>query len=162
MTTVILGLGSNVGDRVGFLDQAVERLESCGALTNPRRSALYESDALLPENAPEDWDRPYYNTAIRGETKLSPHELLAAIKDIESSLGREEEHLRWSPRTIDIDILAYGDEHIHDSQLTIPHIGLQDRPFALLPLLDVFPEWKQPANFSHPFPFNTRKIADVW
>jgi len=139
---VILGLGSNVGDRAENLRAAISALAL--HLKNIRESTVLESAALLPENAPIDWDMPYLNMAIAGKTKLSPLEFLSLIKDIEQKLGREKIG-HWSPRNIDIDILAFGDLLVDEPDLIIPHKELLNRDFALKPLRELVPDWKHPA-----------------
>src|SRR5690606_1507049 len=131
---VILGLGSNKGDREAYLTQACEAL--AGILKEMRRSRLYESVALLPEAPPEGWDRPFLNMAVAGETDLAPHALLDAIKEVEQNLGRSKVG-HWGPREIDIDILAIDDMVLDTPLLSVPHTGLLTRHFALLPLIDV-------------------------
>ncbi|MEQ1790442.1 MAG: dihydropteroate synthase, partial [Rickettsiales bacterium] len=88
-------------------------------------------------------DMPFYNMAIAGETSLSPHKLLAAIKGIEEKLGRNKIG-HWSPRNIDIDILTMGDVVIDTADLSIPHKELLNRDFALNPLLELAPYWVHP------------------
>jgi 2-amino-4-hydroxy-6-hydroxymethyldihydropteridine diphosphokinase len=138
---IILGLGSNYGNRQAFLQKACKALET--VLTDMSISACYETPALLPPNAPADWDLPFINQAVRGETSLTPPLLLAAIKDIEKALGRIERG-RWGPREMDIDILAYQEEVLESVGLTIPHPGLLERAFALLPLAEIAPAWRYP------------------
>lgn len=138
---VVLGLGSNIGDRLGNLRMACRFLAD--VVLFPRVSAIYESAALLPEGAPPEWDIAYYNMALSGETALSPQELLHSIKRVECKLGRQDRG-RWGPREIDIDILAYDAHIVTDSNLIIPHAGLLERDFALVPLADVQPGWRYP------------------
>jgi 2-amino-4-hydroxy-6-hydroxymethyldihydropteridine diphosphokinase/dihydropteroate synthase len=143
---IVLGLGSSLGDRRNFLRRAIRALAYEGeepVLKNIRLSPLYESDALLPEGAPESWNVPYLNMAIAGETSLDSDRLLKSIKEIEARLGRQKRE-RWSPREIDIDILAWGPMAKREDHLKIPHLGLLDRPFALWPLADVLPDWEYP------------------
>ncbi|MDB2414797.1 2-amino-4-hydroxy-6-hydroxymethyldihydropteridine diphosphokinase [Rickettsiales bacterium] len=140
---IILGLGSNVGDRIKYLEQAIQMLSE-NVLTAIQISPIYESDALLPTNSPESWDKTFLNLAITGETHLSADSLLHYIKRIEHSMGRKNTGV-WSPREIDIDILAYGNSVINESSLIIPHKGLIERPFALFPLADLAPNWRYPA-----------------
>ncbi len=138
---VILGLGSNVGDKREYLRSAISELSK--HIDNIRTSSIYESPALLPENAPPEWDMPFYNMAIAGSTKLLPQELLSVIKKIEKKLGRNKIG-HWSPREIDIDILAMGNLVIAESNLTIPHRDLLERDFALIPLSEIAPDWLHP------------------
>ncbi|OGT45931.1 MAG: hypothetical protein A3E83_02505 [Gammaproteobacteria bacterium RIFCSPHIGHO2_12_FULL_41_20] len=141
---VILGLGSNLGDRLAHLRQALLAIKRISNITVEQVSPLYISDALLPENAPSSWDQPYINLALRCHTPLSPLELLTHIKSIEHSIGRKPEKRHWGPRVIDIDILAWDSMIYHDDRLTLPHRDLSMRPFALWPLADVAPEWIHP------------------
>ncbi len=137
---VIFGLGSNLGDRLAYLKRAVADLSEI--LTNKKTSPVYESEAILLAGAPESWNIPFLNAAVCGETSLSPEELLAYIKSIERKIGRAENHSKWSPREIDIDILAIDDLVLSSENLTIPHPFLLDRPFALWPLADIAPDWE--------------------
>lgn len=138
---VILGLGSNVGDRLLNLRKALQAIKQIPNFHIKQISPVYLSDALLPDNAPADWDMPHLNLAIRCETDLDPHELLKVLKNIEHTIGRKPEVRHWGPRILDIDILAWDDLVIKSDALTVPHANLQDRPFALWPLADVAPTW---------------------
>jgi 2-amino-4-hydroxy-6-hydroxymethyldihydropteridine diphosphokinase len=138
---VILGLGSNSGDRERYLRQAVESLAP--VLKNLRLSSVYETEALLPQGAPPSWNMPFLNMAAAGETALSPQALLATIKAIEKKLGRADAEV-WAPRVIDVDILAMGDVRLDLPGLTIPHFALLDRSFALLPFVELAPDWRYP------------------
>lgn len=139
---VILGLGSNVGDRLDYLAMAVRELNK-SVLVVTEKSPIYESQAILKEDSPADWNKPFLNMAIAGETHFSPEELLKEVKRIEKKLGRKEIGT-WAPREIDIDILAYGNKSIQTDGLIIPHVALCTRPFALLPLADISPNWQYP------------------
>lgn len=141
MQQVILGLGSNVGDRMTHLAAAVRELG--GYLEDQCCSPVYESAAVLPAEAPEAWNMPYLNMACAGRTALSPEQMLDTIKAIEKRLGRQERG-RWGPREIDIDILACGEETMVTPALTLPHPQLLHRDFALVPLADVAPHWRYP------------------
>lgn len=146
---IIIGLGSNLGDRLLHLRTAVTALRHISGLHINKISPVYLSDALLPSDAPSDWNIPYLNIAIRCDTQIEPHQLLKEFKQIEKQMGRREEGVHWGPRVIDIDILAYADLVITTPELTIPHVGLQERPFALWPLADVAPFWIYPAPGLH-------------
>ncbi len=139
---VVLGLGSNIGDRAGYLRQALQALSS--SVTAKRYSSLYETAALLPENAPPEWDIAFYNMVVCGETSLSPYDLLNEVKRIEQLLGRQDRG-RWGPREIDIDILIYEDVVMETPELTIPYEGLTQRDFQLVPLAELMREWIPPA-----------------
>jgi 2-amino-4-hydroxy-6-hydroxymethyldihydropteridine diphosphokinase/dihydropteroate synthase len=173
---VILGLGSNVGDRLAILRQALLLIKVIPNLTVQQVSPVYISEALMPEHAPASWNKPYLNLAVRCETDLNPHELLAATKNIEIQLGRTPSDT-WAPRPVDIDILAWDDLVQKDDKLHIPHEHLHLRPFALWPLADVAPRWvyplenifcnqtaaaiatQWPSRFSGNAPLRTRQIA---
>jgi len=139
---VIFGVGSNIGDRLAYLNQAATGLGEI--ITDIKISPVYESLAVLPENAPESWNMSFLNAAISGKTSLTPHQLLQFIKLLERKIGRTENYQKWSPRIIDIDILAMDDLMIDEENLKIPHPHLLERPFALLPFADIAPDWQYP------------------
>lgn len=153
---VILGLGTNLGDRLANLRQAyqlIKKIPQCSVL---QASPVYISDALLPENAPQAWDRPHLNLALRCETTLTPLELLQQTKQIERQLkSSDKEH--WGPRVIDIDLLAWDDLIVYDDTLHIPHEHLHERPFALWPLADIAPRWCYPL----PGPFKGKTASEL-
>lgn len=139
----VLGLGSNLGDRLNYLNLAISKLEEKKILKDIILSSIYETKAILKEDSPKEWDLDYLNMAVRGKTLLTPLELLSALKNLEKELGRKIS-LSWSPREIDIDILVYGDQVIKLEGLTIPHPELLKRPFCFKPLAEVYPDWKYP------------------
>ena len=141
---LILGLGTNLGDGLNNLRSALQLLQKSSTIAPLQISPVYTSSALLPAYAPAAWNRPYLNVALACETSLSPFETLRQIKQIEKQLGREESQ-RWAPRVIDIDILAWDDLVMDEADLKIPHAELLARPFALWPLLDLWPNWKHPS-----------------
>ena len=138
---VILGFGSNLGNRAIHLKRAVSRLSrGCAAvLHDVRLSRIYESPALTPTGAPTAWDLPYLNCALSGETTLEPGTLLRYVQELESSLGRQD-HERWAPRVIDIDILWWNGREIRSDDLIVPHPEILKRPFVLEPLRDLIPD----------------------
>jgi|GEM_PF-403144 len=128
---VAIALGSNLGDRLGNLRAAVRELEQRGVLRVADQSSVWET-------APVPADQPaYLNAAVRGVSSLPPLELLAALKEIERALGRRPER-RWGPRTIDLDIIFYGEERVEMPELRIPHERVLERGFVLAPLSDIF------------------------
>jgi len=173
---IILGLGSNVGDRLDHLRKTYRLLKQLSGLVIEQVSPIYVSDALMPENAAPDWDKPYLNLALRCKTHTKPLELLNQIKNIEWSIGRKPTARHWGPRVIDIDILAWDDRIIQHENLNVPHASLEERPFALWPLADVCPLWTFPlpginhgktaaemveiwgSRFSGDAPFHTKQI----
>ena len=142
MARVILGLGGNEAGETGrahFLREALRLLDA--RLEIVKVSALYESDAMLPDGAPAAWGKPFLNLCLACETPLEPGRLLDEVKTIERRLGRKAAE-RWAPREIDIDLLAYEGVALESEQLTLPHPGLLERPFALLPFADVAPDFR--------------------
>lgn len=138
---IILGIGSNFGDREQYLQEAVDVL-SKNILAAIDVSSVYESKPVLKQDAPQQWeDLPYLNMTVMGESHLLPSDLLKNIKMIEKQIGRQHRGT-WAPREIDIDILAYGDLSIENDELTIPHAHLLERSFAMLPLLELMPNWQ--------------------
>ena len=136
MAVAYLCLGSNVGDKVGYLQQAVKLLSENGMVTVVRTSALYETEPW--GNKDLDW---FVNGVIEVKTKLSPRELLDLCKNTEIRMGREKSSsLNYEARKIDIDILLTVDE----PDLKIPHPHLHERAFALVPLLELIPDYEHP------------------
>ena len=136
VTTVYLGLGSNLGDRAGLLAAAVAELSGRGIVRGASLSPIYETVADTPDAQP-----PYLNAVLRGQTELGPEPLLVACLQVEADLGRIRPHGRSkAARTMDIDVLLYGDgggDVVATPTLTVPHPALLDRPFVLIPLADV-------------------------
>ena len=126
-----LGLGSNVGDRARNLAEALRRLDALRHTKVTDVAHVYETDPVGVTDQPL-----FLNTACRIETALSAEELLASALRIERELGRVRT-VRWGPRTIDIDLLLYGNLAVDEPNLTIPHPRLQERQFVMIPLLDV-------------------------
>jgi 2-amino-4-hydroxy-6-hydroxymethyldihydropteridine diphosphokinase len=138
--TVYLLLGSNMGDREKFLRTARGQLDELEGLEVVATSPIYISEAqAVPEPQPG-----FLNQVIKGEYQFTPFELLAEIEKIEAQLGRTDKGARL-PRTIDIDILLFGDQIIRTEKLVIPHAALLERPFAMVPLVEVDPEVVHPA-----------------
>jgi 2-amino-4-hydroxy-6-hydroxymethyldihydropteridine diphosphokinase len=137
LSSVYLSLGSNVGDREARLREALQRIESV-EVRLLRRSSTYETE-------PQDVrDQPWFlNLVVEGETKLTPLDLLARIQEIEQEMGRER-IVPKGPRTIDIDILLYGNEVIDRPELQIPHPKLAERRFVLEPLAELEPNLEDP------------------
>lgn len=130
---IYLGLGSNLGDRQSHLRNAVVQLQA-GGVEFVKASPLIETPALLPDNAPWEWNQPFLNIAIECRASCTPEQLLKLIIEIQNNLGRTNKS-RWSPRPIDIDILLWGDKVIQTDALTIPHKDLHLRHFVLTPLI---------------------------
>lgn len=133
-----LGLGSNVGDREEYIEQAIFLLEKNPNIQVTKHSSNCETEAEGSGEQP-----PFINAAVEIGTKLSPYKLLEVCQEIETALGRERE-VEWGPRTIDIDILLYEDEIISDDKLQIPHPLMHERVFVLKPLREIAPQLIHP------------------
>lgn len=131
MTRAYLSMGANIGDRLGNLQRGVQLLHAMPAITVTAVSQVYETQPV--GGVVQD---DFYNIAVRLETTLSAPELLTSLHEIEQQLKRVRE-IHWGPRTIDLDILVFGDEVWSDDVLTIPHREMANRRFVLQPLLDV-------------------------
>lgn len=136
MAVVYLGLGSNCGDRLAFLQSATRRLHAEVTLTQV--SSVYETEPV--GFAEQPW---FLNAVLEGYTELKPDALLQFALDIESSLGRARSFPN-APRTIDIDILLYGELKTASPSLTIPHPRLTERGFTLCPLTEIAPQLVHP------------------
>jgi 2-amino-4-hydroxy-6-hydroxymethyldihydropteridine diphosphokinase len=132
---VVLGLGSNLGDRLGTLRNAVGRLREVA--TVERVSSVYESAAVGPPQP------DYLNAALLARFEGTAHALLDATQAVERDLGRVRT-IRWGPRTIDIDVLWIEGMVVHDERLVVPHPELWARAFALCPLLELVPDATDP------------------
>lgn len=132
-----VGLGSNLGDRAAYLLKALSLLSRLQKTHLLRLSPVYETEPVGPPQP------PYLNLVAEVETQLTPRILLASLLQIERSLGRERKE-RWGPRTIDLDLLLYGDLVLKEEGLEIPHPRLHQRAFVLVPLVDLIPEGRHP------------------
>jgi 2-amino-4-hydroxy-6-hydroxymethyldihydropteridine diphosphokinase len=125
-----LGLGSNMGDRRGFLREALADLPDVVAV-----SGVYETD---PVGGPPDQEK-YLNLVVELETERSPRDLLGIAHRLESAAGRVRGE-RWGPRPLDNDVLLVGDIEVNDPDLEVPHPRMRERAFVLIPLHDLAPE----------------------
>ena len=140
MAIVYLSLGSNKGDRIGYIQQATSLLGACYNISVIRTSAFYETEPW--DMSSKNW---FVNAIVEIKTSLPPQELLAECKRIEMQLGRKERSgNNYEDRTIDIDILFYNKEIINDENLTIPHKYLHLRAFILVPMLELNPDFEHP------------------
>ncbi len=130
---VVIGIGSNTGDREEALRSAIQKLRIY--LQAVTVAPWVESVALLPEGAPADWDQPYCNSVAVGSTDLPTIEVLPLLKKIERELGRDAQSARWSPRPIDLDLLAVDSENVQTTHLNLPHPQSLNRSFVLSPWL---------------------------
>jgi 2-amino-4-hydroxy-6-hydroxymethyldihydropteridine diphosphokinase len=140
MTTpprVFLGLGSNLGEREANLERAIAGLATRGFRVKSR-SSLYLTEPV--GGPPQGF---FLNQVVEGETRLGPEALLEACREVETVLGRERT-VPLGPRTLDLDLLLYGDERRETASLTLPHPRLHLRRFVLVPLAEVAPEVRHP------------------
>lgn len=133
MPEILLGLGGNLGDPAATIHAALGRLDAEG-ITILARSRLYRTPPWGPVAQPD-----FLNSCALARTDFSPRDLLAITQRIETEFGRER-RVRWGPRTLDIDILTYGDAMLDEAGLTIPHPRLTERAFVLVPLTEIAPD----------------------
>jgi 2-amino-4-hydroxy-6-hydroxymethyldihydropteridine diphosphokinase len=138
MTEVYLALGANVGDARANISRAVELLNR--HLNGIKQASVYVSKAVGYTDQSD-----FVNTAISGQTDLTPGKLFKFIKDIEQQVGRVK-RFKWGPREIDIDIIFYGDQVVDTAELTVPHPRFRERDFVLQPLLDLNPKLVDPVS----------------
>lgn len=129
-----IGLGGNLGDTPATLIQALHALSALDSCQLTAVSALYRSKPIGPADQPD-----YGNAVATLNTTLTPWQLLDELQALESVAGRVRDR-RWGARTLDLDLLLYGDQRIHDARLTVPHPEMRHRAFVLRPLHDVWPD----------------------
>ncbi|MCM8823791.1 MAG: 2-amino-4-hydroxy-6-hydroxymethyldihydropteridine diphosphokinase [Candidatus Omnitrophica bacterium] len=134
MFTVFIGIGSNLGDRLKNIEEAINYLRSTEGVIVEKVSSLIETE---PVGGPPQGK--YLNGVIKIKTSISPHKLLEILNTIEYRLGRKRGVIN-GPRTLDLDILLYGDLIIQDKDLTIPHPRMWEREFVIKPLLEIEPD----------------------
>ena len=140
MAIVYLSLGSNSGDRIGYVQQAASLLGACEQVSVVRTSAFYETEPWNMNS--KNW---FVNAVVEIKTNLSPKQLLTECKRIELQLGRKPSSANtYEDRTIDIDILFYNNEIVQEDGLVIPHKYVHLRAFTLVPLLELIPDYVHP------------------
>lgn len=135
MNIAYIGLGSNLEDPARQIEKAIHAISVLPQSRLLQISDLYQSRAIGPGIQPD-----YLNAAVQVDTSLTPHELLSALQDIEQAQGRIRSDVRWTARTLDLDILLFGDTVLNTDTLVIPHPFACQRNFVLLPLFDLNPE----------------------
>ena len=133
MATVLVALGSNLGDRRAHLEQALGRLAAVPGVRSVQAGDVFET---APVGGPPQG--PYLNACALLETSLAPHAVLAALRAVEAVASRVR-HERWGPRTLDLDLLLHGDTLQEDSDLTVPHPRMLERAFVLVPAAELAP-----------------------
>ncbi len=142
--TSYLGFGSSLGDRWAHLRDALRRMETFGpGLQVTAVSPVYQTPHLGLKPGDDTRYPPHLNLVARIETDLTPDDLLQRIQAVETAGGRQRAE-RWGPRTIDIDILLYGDTEFRTQALILPHPGLAERAFVVVPLADLAPDLRLP------------------
>lgn len=131
MSKSYLGLGTNIGDRIRYINEALKILNSNPNINITKKSKLYETKAWGYKDQAD-----FLNMCIEIETSLNPYELLNDCQGVEKDLNRERK-IRWGPRTIDVDILFFNDIILQEENLEIPHPRIKERAFVLIPLIDL-------------------------
>ncbi|OBT17286.1 2-amino-4-hydroxy-6-hydroxymethyldihydropteridine diphosphokinase [Vibrio sp. UCD-FRSSP16_10] len=134
MITAYIAVGSNLGDPVAQAKLAIRSLQELPNSRVIQASSLYSSTPMGPQNQPD-----YINAVVKIETTLQPLELLDNTQKIENEQGRVRKEERWGPRTLDLDLILYGNEIINLPRLVVPHYGMKVREFVLYPLLEIEP-----------------------
>lgn len=147
MIEVYIGLGSNLAEPEKQLLAACKSLDELPNTTLIMRSSLYQSRPMGPQDQPN-----YVNAVVLIRTTLAAMTLLQHTQAIENRQGRVRVEKKWGPRTLDLDILLYGQEQIHNQQLTVPHPGLKQREFVLYPMFEISPSLILPC---------TEKLSDL-
>ena len=137
--TAYVGLGSNMERPAAQIGRAFDELAELPDTRLKARSPLYRSPPMGPQDQPE-----FINAVAALDTVLAPHDLLQALLAIEMRHGRRRDGTRWGPRTLDLDLLLYGDAVLDTPGLILPHPGLHERAFVLYPLADIAPELSVP------------------
>jgi 2-amino-4-hydroxy-6-hydroxymethyldihydropteridine diphosphokinase len=127
-----LGLGSNLNNPINQINEAINFLANSTIINLLTISPLYKSAPMGPQNQDD-----YINAVVKLETSLKPIALLDYLQSIENSYGRIRNKEQWSPRTLDLDLLLYGEQQIESKRLTVPHYGMKERAFVLFPLYDI-------------------------
>lgn len=139
MITAYIAIGSNLADPVVQANNAIEALRHHPHIKLIACSSLYSSTPMGPQDQPD-----YINAVAEIQTELSPLELLDNTQAIEQQQGRVRKDERWGPRSLDLDILLYGDQVIDNERLTVPHYGMKVREFVLYPLYEIAPNLSLP------------------
>jgi 2-amino-4-hydroxy-6-hydroxymethyldihydropteridine diphosphokinase len=127
-----IGIGSNQADPINQAKQAISALKKLPETQLIISSSLYCSTPMGPQDQPD-----YINAVVQLDTQLSPLKLLDALQQIELTQGRVRKNNRWGPRTLDLDIILYGNQQINNARLIVPHYGMKVREFVLYPLLEI-------------------------
>lgn len=138
MHSTYIGFGSNIGDSLSYIKDAIHALSETRGITLQKISSLYETEPVGDQAQAK-----FLNGVVAIKTPLSPHTLLHSLKQIEADVGRQH-RTRWGPREIDLDILIYGDICLRTHNLVIPHPEMHLRRFVLVPLAEIAPDVVHP------------------
>ena len=138
MPVAYIGFGSNIGDRLAHIQNAIHALSETEGITLQKISSVYQTDPVGYEAQSQ-----FLNGGAAIQTDLPPLFLLHALKDIETAIGRKH-RIRWGPREIDLDLLIYGDLCLQTEKLVIPHPEMHLRRFVLIPLAEIAPNLVHP------------------
>jgi len=138
---VYIGVGANLNNPRQQVEKAIVSLSQLAKSSLVAQSSLY----LSPPMGPQDQSH-FVNAVVKLETQLSPIELLDHLQSVETSQGRVRNSERWGPRTLDLDLLLYGRHIIEESRLKVPHYGMNQRSFVLIPLAEIDPALILPDN----------------
>ena len=144
INSAYIGIGSNLGDRINNCTEALQILQEHKLIDVVKVSGWYEAQAEDTRGSVIEGHPSYVNGAAMINTDLSPEELLTTLLDTETKLGRERTRAKGDPRTVDLDLLLYGDEIRNSETLVLPHPFLAKRLFVLKPLYDIAPEAVEP------------------
>lgn len=141
-----IGIGTNLGNRIENIKKSINLLEENG-IKILKISNIYQTKALVLDDHKHDpnFDIDFFNLAVLCESEKNPNQILSILKAIEKKMGRVD-NVKWAPRIIDLDLLLYNSIIIKEKDFTLPHYGLKDRAFVILPLLQIVPDWKCPDN----------------
>ena len=139
MITAYIGMGSNLSSPLLQLQHAADAMAALEQVTLCAVSPCYQSVPMGPSDQPD-----YVNAVAKLAVELSAIDLLRALQHIELTQGRERKNERWGPRTLDLDILLYGDQVINEPDLIVPHYGMKQREFVIWPLADLAPDLQLP------------------
>ena len=148
-----IGLGSNLGDRRGYLASGLAAVATLG-MQLTAVSRMYETPPLGPTDQPD-----YLNAVCTIEASLGPVELLAALHEIENQ-HRRQRHIYWGPRTRDLDLLLYGDRVVDGPDLHLPHPHINNRSFVLRPLCEIVPDLRHPVT-DRPFAAHLAELPNA-
>ena len=139
--TAYVGLVSNLDNPSAQIAAAIDMLAALPDATLRAVSSFYRNPPMGPQDQPD-----YVNAVVALDTRLTPRALLDAMQAIERAQGRDRSGLRWGPRTIDLDLLVYGDTVLDEDHLQVPHPGIAERAFVLVPLAEIAPQISIPGH----------------